>query len=46
MYLPDCQSPKENKQEERIHFIKIHLLVFPSKKWVYRFIKNHKEYLF
>lgn len=32
MYLPDCQSPKENKQEERIHFIKTHLLVFPSKK--------------
>lgn len=31
MYLPDCQSPKENKQEERIHFIKTHLLVFPSK---------------
>lgn len=46
MYLPDCQSPKENKQEERIYFIKTHLLIFPSKKGVYRFIKNHKEYFF
>lgn len=32
MYLPDCQITKENKQEEKIYFIKTHLLVFPSKK--------------